>query len=783
MTPEDEAESVRIAVRALDHMRNHNPANIPTSLADIPRPLPPSSSHAPSTSLPLPLPTPTDPRLPSHTSPPTDVQRTPTDPPRVSTLPLLNHALRAYESGKASSRVINYGAQFMESGVLSLSQRLPDGAWRAIDAIDRRAGAAIDSRGGAGVDGRVGESSRTDEDMQLDAPGPSTRPPGPSTRPPGPSSRSVERSTRPRGYSMDEDAPQDPTRGRAASTSSTRASSSQSRQSRQSPSRSRLPDPTDDRHPDPGGQLTPASGGGRWAAVLSEAGGLGAALSEESMRRLKYCLEWLQYATAHIDAQIVVLRDFIASLQPLPPPSPNSPHPSSPSVSSPHPNSSSSPNSPYPSSSPHNPNNASSSHSTRRAENARLSPTALHTLRTAHADVTHTVRSVVSVVSRYAGSALPAPARERVRGLVLVLPGRWREGVSSASHGLGGGGGNLGNTSNLGSTGGGGSTGKGGKGGTHGKGTNGVAAAAGTGGAGVRRRHARGSRASSPLASHSLPHSREHSHSLPHSSSPHSASHEHDGEDDEYREAHDEEGPTMTAHAAALAAQRVLVLATESLDMMRGVTGVVGDSLDRADAWVSRLRVVGVQRQQSGDIPPSGYDGRSPSSYDARSQEWRAQGEWRTPPDAPSPASSAYGYGSVPGSPRFSVPGSPRLSTPAYSSAATASSSVYDTSSSSVYDTSSSASATAYSSAYGTSSSSATPGTTSVPQTPGPAPGFDFGEVPPVERLSLKESVGLSSKEVGLGFKEEIGAKVKDEVKDVKERREVREAMDVEMDE
>ena len=34
--------------------------------------------------------------------------------------------------------------------------------------------------------------------------------------------------------------------------------------------------------------------------------------------------------------------------------------------------------------------------------------------------------------------------------------------------------------------------------------------------------------------------------------------------------------------------------------MMRGVTGVVKDSLDRADAWVERLRVVGIQRQGVG---------------------------------------------------------------------------------------------------------------------------------------------------------------------------------------
>ena len=32
----------------------------------------------------------------------------------------------------------------------------------------------------------------------------------------------------------------------------------------------------------------------RWQAVLLEAGGLSAALSEDSMRRLKYVLQWLQ---------------------------------------------------------------------------------------------------------------------------------------------------------------------------------------------------------------------------------------------------------------------------------------------------------------------------------------------------------------------------------------------------------------------------------------------------------------------------------------------------------
>jgi len=41
----------------------------------------------------------------------------------------------------------------------------------------------------------------------------------------------------------------------------------------------------------------------------------------------------------------------------------------------------------------------------------------------------------------------------------------------------------------------------------------------------------------------------------------------------------------------------VLTLATESLDMMRSVTGIFKESLDRAEVWVERLRVIGVQRQ------------------------------------------------------------------------------------------------------------------------------------------------------------------------------------------
>lgn len=41
------------------------------------------------------------------------------------------------------------------------------------------------------------------------------------------------------------------------------------------------------------GQVEVANRSG-WQTVLMEASGIGAAISEENMKRLKYCLEWLQ---------------------------------------------------------------------------------------------------------------------------------------------------------------------------------------------------------------------------------------------------------------------------------------------------------------------------------------------------------------------------------------------------------------------------------------------------------------------------------------------------------
>ena len=272
--------------------------------------------------------------------------------------------------------------------------------------------------------------------------------------------------------------------------------------------------------------------------MLLEAGGLSAALSEDSMRRLKYCLQWLQvciylfyivfladpffkYATAHIDAQILILRDFIASLQPLP--------------------------------------------SRALSANRRppISEEHMRRLTDVRRDIVHTIRQVVDVVSKYAGGALPQPAKNRVRGFILGLPHRWASKASSLTASFTGAAVTTGERERS-------------VGGTVAAATSGTGAAARRG---QQRRAARerggdtGSRSSMSLGAPS-----------PSVSSPRLSRPLLSGNN-----ADDREKVGVSEGSAMVAAQRVLTLATESLDMMRNVTGVVKDSLDRADAYVSIL--------------------------------------------------------------------------------------------------------------------------------------------------------------------------------------------------
>lgn len=196
---------------------------------------------------------------------------------------------------------------------------------------------------------------------------------------------------------------------------------------------------------------------------------------------------FIQYATEHIDGQILVLRDFVASL------------------------------------------NAQRDSGDERP----ISASHLQTLTNVKRDVVNTIRQVVDVVSKYAGGALPEPARSRVREFILNLPQRWANAAPRQIRGPPA---------------------------AHQPGLNSRRRRNGTE---SRPGSAASTAPSSPLLT---PRTLNNNAASTHVSS--------------YRQT---TASRPTAGSATQAAQRILTLATESLDMMRSVTGVFKESLDRAD--------------------------------------------------------------------------------------------------------------------------------------------------------------------------------------------------------
>ncbi|KAF8694324.1 hypothetical protein AX14_002082 [Amanita brunnescens Koide BX004] len=516
VVPVDENdESVRIAVSALGDMRNATASR--------------STPSSPSPSSPTPM--------------------SPSLVTRVSHLPIVNSVLRTYEQGKASSRVVKYGAEMMESSVRTISRpvidRLPvnvnqidEFACRQLDRLDRYRRAS------------VGETSdRPSTDITDEA---------------------RQRSTGYAASKSPQSAPPDSRSSTPTQVDEDRADGKTETYQGEEPN-----------NQDSERQVAQRS---RWQVVLLEAGGLGAALSDENMRRLKYCLQCLQYATAQIDAQILILRDFIAGLQPLPPASARRKDPS--------------------------------------LARCPVSQAHMRTLTDVRRDLVQTIRQVVDVVSKYAGGALPEPARTRVRGFILKLPQRWssKTGVTVPSV----------NTVAEGD-----------------RERESVTAAASGSGA-VRRSNRRApyrergtgadSKTSSRAASPSSPRVARNSIGGAQSSGDAGSSAE----------------PVVSAGAAVLAAQRILTLATESLDMMRGVTGVMKDSLDRADAWVNRLRTVGIQRNGPVEEPipeerasKFRHHRRSSSSYSAEDDRESTWGDYPSSPSMSVVSGTSTAYSST----------------------------------------------------------------------------------------------------------------------------------------
>ncbi|KAI8079394.1 transcription factor Opi1-domain-containing protein [Thamnidium elegans] len=104
----------------------------------------------------------------------------------------------------------------------------------------------------------------------------------------------------------------------------------------------------------------------------SAAGSTAAVVSEDSMKCLRYCLSWLQYAIRNLGQQMALLRNFLVSLATTP--------------------------------------------------QQKQQPMILASIKR---DMVNTIRKVIDIITCYASTALPYQAKATVRGTILNLPSRW----------------------------------------------------------------------------------------------------------------------------------------------------------------------------------------------------------------------------------------------------------------------------------------------------------------------------------------------------------------------
>ncbi|KAF3920266.1 hypothetical protein AA313_de0208453 [Arthrobotrys entomopaga] len=128
--------------------------------------------------------------------------------------------------------------------------------------------------------------------------------------------------------------------------------------------------------------------------MLSTAG-VGVALSEESLKSLKYCLAWLRWANDHLDKVVMALRGVISEYD------------SDKSRRN------------------ENNKNKNSANDDTDGDDDERSIQLQHKIDNLRKDVIGTLKRVVDVVSTYAGGALPENARVVVKACITNLPRRW----------------------------------------------------------------------------------------------------------------------------------------------------------------------------------------------------------------------------------------------------------------------------------------------------------------------------------------------------------------------
>ncbi|XXH00960.1 hypothetical protein Hte_007311 [Hypoxylon texense] len=133
--------------------------------------------------------------------------------------------------------------------------------------------------------------------------------------------------------------------------------------------------------------------GAAWQSrLIMSTSGLSIAMSEESLRSLKYCLSWLRWANVRIGNVINSLKSTMEKYEKTEPRPTNGDHPMDGTST-----------------------NESADRSQLAAKIADLKM-----------DVLRTLQDVINTVSRYAGGALPENARELVRRHLMSLPQRFK---------------------------------------------------------------------------------------------------------------------------------------------------------------------------------------------------------------------------------------------------------------------------------------------------------------------------------------------------------------------
>ncbi|KAK9450842.1 transcription factor Opi1-domain-containing protein [Limtongia smithiae] len=255
----------------------------------------------------------------------------------------------------------------------------------------------------------------------------------------------------------------------------------------------------------------------RWQSVITNASGLTVALSDDSIRSLRYCLQWLKYANSHLEKATLTLQRLLDDKR----------NTATASLA-------------------RSQSQVQQQRAQKRKRGSQASSASTRALLAeiakTKADIVVTIRRVVSVVSTYAGAALPEPARSHVRNYVLALPARWAQ-ASAAYPSL----------------------------------------------ASSRRSSVT---SETPAATHSLTTMEE---GLSDEKMPLAAVD--DGSEPLTRtasevsttETYTDAESNTEADTAREHASRVIVFASEALQMLTGITHIVSETLDRAEGWCDRF--------------------------------------------------------------------------------------------------------------------------------------------------------------------------------------------------